>query len=99
MEFLNLPTTDSSMDQVLLILDSLSKMVKNNSLQEKHYISRSSRVFWKKIVCNYGFPLSIFSDKDKLFKSELWTNLMNEASVKLKTTALSTTLQSITLQP
>ncbi|KAN0022939.1 hypothetical protein ACTFIU_009022 [Dictyostelium citrinum] len=48
MDFLNLPTTDSSMDQVLLILDRLSKIVKNNSLQEKHYINRSSRVFLEK---------------------------------------------------
>ncbi|KAN0025834.1 hypothetical protein ACTFIU_000097 [Dictyostelium citrinum] len=46
-----------------------------------------AEIFWKKIVCNYGLPLSIVSDNDILFTSELWTNLMNEAKVKLKTTA------------
>ncbi|KAM9969356.1 hypothetical protein ACTFIR_001190 [Dictyostelium discoideum] len=87
MDFLNLPTTESGMDQVLVIVDRLSKMVRIIPCKKTITSAEVAEIFWRKIVCNFGLPLSIVSDNDKLFTSELWTNLMNEARVKLKTTA------------
>ncbi|KAM9981132.1 hypothetical protein ACTFIY_003430 [Dictyostelium cf. discoideum] len=84
MDFLSLPMTENGFDQVFVVVDRLSKMVK--IIPCKKTIT-AAEIFWKKIVCVFGLPLSIVSDNDKLFTSELWVNLMKEAKVKLKTTA------------
>ncbi|KAN0035298.1 hypothetical protein ACTA71_004563 [Dictyostelium dimigraforme] len=81
MDFLKLPTTESGMDQVLVKVDKLGKMVKI-IVRRSITSAEVAEIFWKKIVCNFGLPLSIVSDNDKLFTSELWTNLMNEAIIQ-----------------
>ncbi|KAM9970473.1 hypothetical protein ACTFIR_002329 [Dictyostelium discoideum] len=87
MDFLSLPMTENGFDQVFVVVDRLSKMVKIIPCKKTITSAEIADFFWKKIVCVFGLPLSIVSDNDKLFTSELWINLMKEAKVKLKTTA------------
>ncbi|KAM9955058.1 hypothetical protein ACTFIW_008722 [Dictyostelium discoideum] len=46
----------------------------------------AAKLFWDNVVCQFGLPLSIVSDQDKLFMSDLWKELMNSQGVKMKTT-------------
>ncbi|KAM9996527.1 hypothetical protein ACTFIZ_002337 [Dictyostelium cf. discoideum] len=87
MDFLSLPLSINGFDQVFVVVDRLSKMVKIIPCKKTITAAEIAEIFWKKIVCVFGLPLSIVSDNDKLFTSELWVNLMKEAKVKLKTTA------------
>ncbi|EAL60298.1 hypothetical protein DDB_G0294372 [Dictyostelium discoideum AX4] len=47
----------------------------------------AAKLFWDNIVCNFGLPATIVSDRDKLITSDLWNNLMEISGVKLKMTA------------
>ncbi|KAM9973422.1 hypothetical protein ACTFIW_010511 [Dictyostelium discoideum] len=87
MDFLNLPITINGNDCALVIVCRLSKMVKIIPCKRTTTAAEVAELFWKKIVCVFGLPLSIVSDNDKLFTSELWDSLMKEVKVKLKTTA------------
>ncbi|KAN0055542.1 hypothetical protein ACTA71_008655 [Dictyostelium dimigraforme] len=49
MDFLNLPTTESGMDQVLVIVDRLSKMVKIILCKKTVTSAEVAEIFWKKI--------------------------------------------------
>ncbi|KAN0035200.1 hypothetical protein ACTA71_004461 [Dictyostelium dimigraforme] len=45
-----------------------------------------AKLFWYNIVCNYGLPLTIVCDNDKLFTAEIWSQMLEEAGVIMKTT-------------
>ncbi|KAM9975569.1 hypothetical protein ACTFIW_005442 [Dictyostelium discoideum] len=48
--------------------------------------SGAAKLFWNNVVCQFGLPLTIVSDRDKLFMSDLWKELMKAQGVKMKTT-------------
>ncbi|KAM9993566.1 hypothetical protein ACTFIZ_009422 [Dictyostelium cf. discoideum] len=86
MDFMNLPKTDSGFDSVLVVIDRLSKMVRIVPTRRDIDAATAARLFWDNVVCQFGLPLSIVSDQDKLFMSDLWKELMNAQGVKMKTT-------------
>ncbi|KAN0050766.1 hypothetical protein ACTA71_003914 [Dictyostelium dimigraforme] len=87
MDFMNLPMSNSGKDSVMVIVCRLSKMCKIMPCNRDLKADGAAKLFWDNIVCNYGLPATIISDRDKLFTSDLWNNLMNLAGVKLKMTA------------
>ncbi|KAN0023193.1 hypothetical protein ACTFIU_011356 [Dictyostelium citrinum] len=86
MDFMNLPITDNGFDSVLVVIDRLSKMVRIIPTRRDINAATAAKLFWDNVVCQFGLPLSIVSDRDKLFMSDLWKELMNAQGVKMKTT-------------
>ncbi|KAN0018532.1 hypothetical protein ACTFIU_011150 [Dictyostelium citrinum] len=87
MDFMNLPMSNSGKDSVMVIVCRLSKMCKIMPCNRELKADGAAKLFWDNVVCNYGLPATIVSDRDKLFTSDLWNNLMEIAGVKLKMTA------------
>ncbi|KAM9993581.1 hypothetical protein ACTFIZ_011547 [Dictyostelium cf. discoideum] len=89
MDFLNLPKSNAGKDSVMVVVCRLSKMCKIIPCTKELKADEAAKLFWDNIVCNFGLPATIVSDRDKLFTSDLWNNLMEIAGVKLKMTAPS----------
>ncbi|KAN0043479.1 hypothetical protein ACTA71_011138 [Dictyostelium dimigraforme] len=86
MDFMNLPTTENGFDSVYVVVDRLSKMVKIIPCKRTITAIEVAKLFWYNIVCNYGLPLTIVCDNDKLFTAEIWSQMLEEAGVIMKTT-------------
>ncbi|KAN0040733.1 hypothetical protein ACTA71_009071 [Dictyostelium dimigraforme] len=86
MDFMNLPETDNKFNSVFVIVDRLSKMVRIIPTRRDIDAAGAAKLFWNNVVCQFGLPLSIVSDRDKLFMSDLWKELMISQGVKMKTT-------------
>ncbi|KAN0044715.1 hypothetical protein ACTA71_006234 [Dictyostelium dimigraforme] len=87
MDFLCLPKSNSGKDNAMVVVCRLSKMCKIIPCTKELKADEAARLFWDNIVCNFGLPATIISDRDKLFTSDLWNSLMELAGVKLKMTA------------
>ncbi|KAM9954779.1 hypothetical protein ACTFIW_003379 [Dictyostelium discoideum] len=86
MDFMNLPNTEKGFDSVYVVVDRLSKMVKIIPCKRTITAIEVAKLFWDNIVCNFGLPLTIVCDNDKLFTAEIWSQMLDEAGVIMKTT-------------
>jgi hypothetical protein len=52
--------------------------------RETWTVEQLARVFVKEVVANHGILRQLISDRDKLFTSNFWTELMKIVGVKYK---------------
>jgi hypothetical protein len=80
----HLPTTSDGYDSLLVVVDRFSKYVELiPTVSTVDAVTTASLVF-NNIVCRYGCPSSIVSDRDPRFVSEFWTALWERFGSKLK---------------
>ncbi|KAM9971004.1 hypothetical protein ACTFIR_002869 [Dictyostelium discoideum] len=86
MDFMNLPNTENGFDSVYVVVGRLSKVVKIIPCKRTITSIEVAKLFWDNIVCNIGLPLTIVCDNYKLFTAEIWSQMLDEAGVIMKTT-------------
>nr|GEW00803.1 hypothetical protein [Tanacetum cinerariifolium] len=64
-----LPRTPSGYDLIWVIVDRLTKSAHFLSKKKTDSIEKLAELYLKEIVCRYGMPVSIISDRDSLFTS------------------------------
>ncbi|KAN0049990.1 hypothetical protein ACTA71_003088 [Dictyostelium dimigraforme] len=76
----------SEYPEVNCVQQSSGKMVKIIPYKRTITAIGVAKLFWYNIVCNYGLPLTIVCDNDKLFTAEIWSQMLEEAGVIMKIT-------------
>ena len=70
-------------DTILMVVDRLSKY-SHFILLKHHYTGRSiAEIFVKDIVCLHGIPKPILGDRDPLFMSKFWLEVLSWQGTEL----------------
>ncbi|GJR65695.1 putative reverse transcriptase domain-containing protein [Tanacetum coccineum] len=84
MDFITkLPRTPSGYDSIWVIVDRLTKSAHFIPMNEKYKMEKLTRLYLKEIVCRYGVPMSIFSDRDRRFALRFWRSLQKSLGTNL----------------
>ncbi|GJR59771.1 putative reverse transcriptase domain-containing protein [Tanacetum coccineum] len=84
MDFITkLPRTPSGYDSIWVIVDRLTKSAHFIPMNEKYKMEKLTRLYLKKIICRYGVPVSIISDRDPCFASRFWRSLKKSLGTNL----------------
>nr|GEX90553.1 putative reverse transcriptase domain-containing protein [Tanacetum cinerariifolium] len=84
MDFITkLPRTPSGYDSIWVIVDRLTKSAHFILVNENFKMERLTRLYLKEIVCRYGVPVSINSDRDPRFASNFWRSLQKSSGTNL----------------
>ncbi|KAJ0442228.1 putative nucleotidyltransferase, Ribonuclease H [Helianthus annuus] len=67
-----LPRSQSGKDTIWVIVDRLTKSAHFLPIKEIDKYSKLAAIYLKEIVARHGVPISIISDRDPRFTSELW---------------------------
>jgi hypothetical protein len=78
------PVTQEPYDSILVVTDRFTKFGRFIPYKETWTAEQLARVFVKEVVANHGIPRQLISDRDKLFTSNFWTELMKIIGVKHK---------------
>lgn len=68
---------------ILVVVDRLTKYAHFLPLHHPYRASIVSKLFVDQIVRLHGVPLSIISDRDKIFTSHIWKYLFKAVGTKL----------------
>ena len=60
---------------VLVVVDCFTKMAKYFPVQKTLLAAELADLFHKRIVCSFGMPWSIISDRGSIFMSQFWSSL------------------------
>ena len=71
---------------ILTIVDRFSKYCHFIPLAHPYSVESVAQAFFSDIVCLHGIPQSIISDRDPVFTSIFWKELLRLAGVKLHMT-------------
>lgn len=83
MDFIGLPNSHG-VDTILVIVDRLSKYAHLVTLKHPFSALTVASVFTKEIVQLHGFPISIVTDRDRIFLSVFWKELFRMQGTDLK---------------
>ena len=79
-----LPDTGQGYDALMTVTCHLSKYVELIPCSTKSTSAEVLKLFLQKVVCRYGFPKTIVSDRDSRFRSdEVWRQYFSGVGVKL----------------
>nr|GEY60680.1 putative reverse transcriptase domain-containing protein [Tanacetum cinerariifolium] len=78
-----LPRTPSGYDSIWVIVDRLTKSAHFIPVNEIFKMERLTHLYYKKIVCRHGVPVSIISDRDPRFASNFWRSLQKSMGKNL----------------
>ncbi|GKE76350.1 putative reverse transcriptase domain-containing protein, partial [Tanacetum coccineum] len=77
------PRTPSGYDTIWVIVDRLTKSAHFLPMKKTDSIEKLTRLYLKEIVCRYGVPVSIISDRDIHFTSRFWRSLQEALRMNL----------------
>nr|GEZ31162.1 putative reverse transcriptase domain-containing protein [Tanacetum cinerariifolium] len=79
------PGTDkiSGHDSIWVVVDRLTKSAYFLPIHEDYKTKKLARIYINEIVARHGVPVSIISDRDGRFASQLWQALQKELGTKL----------------
>ena len=78
-----LPPTERGHDTILTIVDRFSKYVVLLPCTIELDAADSARLFFDNVVCKFGMPEKLISDRDGRFCSLFWQALFNLMGCKL----------------
>ena len=81
---LGLSKTPTREDSIWVVVDCFMKSAHFIPIKVKDLMDKLARLYFQNIVCLYGLPLAIISDKDSRFTSRFWQSLQKEMGTKLK---------------
>ncbi|KAH7621122.1 putative Transposon Tf2-6 polyprotein [Nannochloris sp. 'desiccata'] len=79
-----LPKTKEGFDAVMVVVDRFSKYVEFIPTFTTATAEETAFLFFKEILCRYGCPASIVSDRDSKFISSFWQSLWSSVGTRLK---------------
>ena len=71
------PVTQQYYDTILVVTDKLMKYGKFVPYLERLTAEELANAFYKNVVADYGLPIQIITDWDKLVVSKFWQLLMD----------------------
>ncbi|GJS43403.1 putative reverse transcriptase domain-containing protein [Tanacetum coccineum] len=71
----DLPRTPSGYDTIWVIVDQLTKSAHFLPMKKTDSMEKLTQQYLKEIVCRYGVPVSIISNRDSRFTSGFWRSL------------------------
>ena len=78
-----LPRTARGHDAVLTVVDRFSKLVTLIPCTREVDAHETARLFFEHVVCHYGMPTKLISDRDVRFTSIFWQGLFRLLQCKL----------------
>nr|GFB83313.1 reverse transcriptase domain-containing protein [Tanacetum cinerariifolium] len=69
---IKLPKTSSGYDTIWVIVDRLTKSAHFLPIREDDSMDKLTKLYLKEVVTRHGIPISIISDRDPRFASNLW---------------------------
>lgn len=69
---------------IWVIVNRLSKFAHFKPLKHPFSAAQLAKIFFKVIVKLYGIPISITSDRDRIFTSDFWSELFKLQGTKLQ---------------
>ena len=78
-----LPKTAQGNEQLMVVVDRFTKKVHYIPLTGTATAKDVANAFFKTIVCSYGLPKAITSDRDTKFTSSFWKELQEKLGTKL----------------
>lgn len=83
MDFVEGLSKSEGYDTIMVVVDRFTKFAHFVPLRHPFTATQVAKVFWDNIVKLHGIPSSIVSDRDKVFTSVLWRELLSGAGTKL----------------
>jgi len=85
MDFVDMPEvhdpTQGKLNQMLVVVDRFSKFTVLIPTKKEENTEGILRLLWKCVFAIFGIPETITSDRDKIFKTEKWRQLMKDITV------------------
>lgn len=83
-EEVNMDFIEEGKEVIMVVVDRLSKYVHFMALSHPFSAIKVAQVYMDQVYKLHGFPKSIVSDRDKVFISAFWSELMKIHDVQLK---------------
>ena len=80
---MKLPRTKNGHDAIWIIVDRLTKSARFIPIRGDYDIEKLAKIYIDEVVTKHGVPLSIISDRDGRFTSELWEHLHKALGTQL----------------
>lgn len=83
MDFVTGLPKSEGFEVIMVVVDRLTKFAHFVPLRHPFTAAQVARAFWDYVVKLHGIPLTIVSDRDPVFTSHLWRELLAAAGTKL----------------
>jgi IS30 family transposase len=83
MDFIEGMPASEGANTILVVVDRLTKYAHFIQLHHPYTTASVSKLFVDQVVRLHGVPLTIISDRDKVFKSIFWRQLIKAMGTKL----------------
>jgi transposase InsO family protein len=85
-DFVDVPSvknvySQDRMDQVMVVVDRFTKQTILIPAKKSYTTKEVFHIFWERVFSIFGIPETITSDRDKIFRSKEWLQLMKDIGV------------------